>query len=152
MQGRTRSVHVIYVARIFQNLTPPLSCHVFEPHVTRESCADTAAAGSAVRGKTITRKAQCQVTEANKRFRDRVQNNTASQMIKYTSFMSLTPNNFTSLRELTARMAKGLFIPEKVRVASANQRSPRTFLLQRTRCPPEPRCGFPRAGVRVAIR
>jgi len=48
-------------------------------------------------------------------------------MIKYTSFMSLTPNNFSSLRELTGRMAKGLFTPEKERSRIGEPAKPKDF-------------------------
>jgi len=61
----------------------------------------------------ISQRAECQVKLANKQLRERVQQNTALQLVANKTFLQLLPQNFSSLRMLSGRIAKGLFSPAK---------------------------------------
>lgn len=87
------------------------------------SCQDvpdaptTQAASGHRNGQIISQRAECQVRYANgltgAKLRERVQQNTALQLIQSKEFLQLLPQNFSSLRVLSNRMAKGVFSPDK---------------------------------------
>jgi hypothetical protein len=93
------------------------------------------------RGRKVTKKARCQIEFANgkngERLADRVRNNTASQLVKYTSFMKLLPQNYTSLSILVERMAQGLFSTEKESSRVGAPAEPRDFNEKNNPLPPK---------------